>query len=130
MRAIKINPHDRTITEVTLPDDTAKTSRQVLQALYHEIGNGCDLIELVHCGKPTLSHNVDLVIDEEGLLKDNAFFFFRGYPHMGVGDYAMAGTALVIGQARGEYMKGLPEEVTLDMVTSWVRWASNGRGRA
>jgi hypothetical protein len=121
MRTIKINPHDRSITEVELPTERGN-SRAFLDACYAEVGHGCDLIEIVNCGRPTLTHNVALVVDEEGLLKPNAGWRFKGYPHRDPFGYVLMGTGLLMTSDRQGNMTALPGDITLDTVKEWVQW--------
>ena len=66
MRAVKIDPVSRTVTEINLK----KNPNNTLQELYEIIG--CDLVELVQ-----LDRSIVLVCDEEGKCKDvqGAFTF-------------------------------------------------------
>ena len=59
MRAIKIDPVAKTITEIEL----AKNPNETLQELYELIG--CDLVELIQ-----LDRGIIMVVDEEGKLKE------------------------------------------------------------
>lgn len=61
IRAILIDPHARTITEIELKPD------QVLDGLYQHIQ--CDCVDVVGVG----SH--DLWVDDEGLMKDGVELF-------------------------------------------------------
>src|SRR5574344_2226119 len=81
MRAIKIDPAAKTITEIEL-----KRSNQSLQDFYDLIG--CDLVQLIE-----LDRGIILVCDEEGKLKPiaGAFTFF------GNEDLVIAGTAVILG---------------------------------
>ena len=58
MRAIKIDPVAKTITEIEL----ARNPNETLKELYNLIG--CDLVELVQ-----IDRDMDLICDEEGKLK-------------------------------------------------------------
>ena len=59
MRAIKIDPVAKTITEIEL----AQNPNETLQELYDLIG--CDLVELIQ-----LDRGIIMAIDEEGKLKE------------------------------------------------------------
>ena len=94
MRGIKINPTDRTITEVDVPNPNKS-----LQGLYGLIG--CDLVQLVE-----LDRGIILYCDEEGKLKPvtGAFTFF------GNEELVIAGTAVILGGS-GDRFKVLPENL-------------------
>ena len=59
MRAVKIDPACRTVTEI----DLKKNPNNTLQELYEIIG--CDLVELVQ-----IDRDMVLICDEEGKCKD------------------------------------------------------------
>ena len=59
MRAIKIDPVAKTITEIEL----TRNPNETLQELYELIG--CDLVELIQ-----LDRGIIMVVDEEGKLKE------------------------------------------------------------
>ena len=104
MRAVKIDPINRTVTEI----DLKKNPNNTLQELYEIIG--CDLVELVQ-----IDRDMVMVCDEEGKRKDvrGAFTF------IGSG-IIIAGTAIILG-GNGNRFKALPENlVSFRMMTEWV----------
>ena len=104
MRAVKIDPVSRTVTEINL----AKNPNRTLDELYEIIG--CDLVELVE-----LDRGIIMVVDEEGKCKavQGAFTF------IGSG-MVIAGTAIILG-GNGNRFKALPENLaSFQMMTEWV----------
>ena len=104
MRAVKINPVSRTVTEINLK----KNPNSTLEELYSIIG--CDLVELVQ-----IDRDMVMVVDEEGKCKDvRGAFTFIGWGTV------IAGTAIILGGS-GERFKSLPENLTsFQMMTEWV----------
>ena len=104
MRAVKINPVSRTITEI----DLKKNPNRTLDELYEIIG--CDLVELVQ-----IDADMVMVCDEEGKCKD-----FRGaFTFIGSG-MVIAGTAIILGGDCNKF-KALPENLaSFQMMTEWV----------
>ena len=104
MRAVKIDPVSRTVTEINL----ARNPNRTLDELYSLIG--CDLVELVQ-----IDADMVMIVDEEGKCKDvqGAFTF------IGSG-MVIAGTALILGGS-GDRFKALPENLaSFQMMTEWV----------
>ena len=104
MRAVKINPVSRTVTEINLK----KNPNNTLQELYEIIG--CNLVELVQ-----IDRDMVMVVDEEGKCKDvQGAFTFIGWGTV------IAGTAIILG-GRGDSFKALPENLaSFEMMTEWV----------
>ena len=100
MKAILIDPINRTITEVDHSGD------------FHEIYKLCDF-ETFTC--ITVDQNQDtLYIDDEGLLKiTDAFFLFDSYPQ------PLAGKGLLLGTKKGESVSC---KMTLDQVKAKVKF--------
>ena len=104
MRAVKIDPVSRTVTEINL----AKNPNRTLDELYSIIG--CELVELVQ-----IDADMVMVCDEEGKCKtvQGAFTF------IGSG-MLIAGTAIILG-GNGNRFKALPENLaSFQMMTEWV----------
>ena len=104
MRAVKIDPTSRTVTEI----DLKKNPNCTLEELYEIIG--CDLVELVQ-----IDADMVMVVDEEGKCKDvqGAFTF------IGSG-MIIAGTAIILG-GNSNKLKALPENLaSFQMMTEWV----------
>ena len=104
MRAVKIDPVRRTVTEI----DLKKNPNSTLQELYEIIG--CDLVELVQ-----IDRGIIMVVDEEGKCKGvQGAFTFTGWGTVS------AGTAIILGGS-GERFKALPENLaSFQMMTEWV----------
>ena len=104
MRAVKIDPVSRTVTEI----DLKKNPNNTLQELYEIIG--CDLVELVQ-----IDRDMVLICDEEGKCKDvKGAFTFIGW------DTVITGTAIILG-GNGNRFKALPENLaSFQMMTEWV----------
>ena len=104
MRAIKIDPVAKTITEIEL----AQNPNETLQELYDLIG--CDLVELVQ-----LDRGIIMAIDEEGKLKE----IKGGFTFLGWGT-VIAGTGIVLG-GNSSKLKALQENLaSFEMMTEWV----------
>jgi hypothetical protein len=105
MRAIKIDPIAKTITEIEL----AQNPNETLQELYDLIG--CDLVELIQ-----LDRGIIMVVDEEGKLKK----IEGGFTFLGWGE-VIAGTGIVLGGDSNK-LKALPENlVSFQMMTEWLK---------
>ena len=104
MRAVKIDPVSRTITEI----DLARNPNRTLEELYSIIG--CDLVELVQ-----IDADMVMVVDEEGKCKDvQGSFTFIGW------ETVIAGTAIILGGDSNKF-KALPENLaSFQMMTEWV----------
>ena len=104
MRAVKIDPVTRTVTEINLK----KNPNSTLQELYSIIG--CDLVELIQ-----IDEDMVMVVDEEGKCKDvQGAFTFIGWGTV------IAGTAIILGGS-GDRFKALPENLaSFEMMTEWV----------
>jgi len=104
MRGIKINPADRTITEVDVPNPNKS-----LQGLYDLIG--CDLVQLVE-----LDRGIILCCDEEGKLKPvtGAFTFF------GNEELVIAGNAVILGGDASRFGKLHENIASFEKIVEWV----------
>ena len=104
MRAIKIDPVEKTVSEIELATDPNRS----LDELYRLIG--CDLVQLVQ-----LDRGIVLVCDEEARLKPirGAFTFYGS-------GLVIAGTGIVLG-GNGNRLKPLREgKRTFDLITVWM----------
>ena len=104
MRAVKIDPISRMVTEI----DLKKNPNRTFEELYEIIG--CDLVELVE-----LDRGIIMVVDEEGKCKTvQGAFTFIGWGTV------IAGTAIILGGDSNK-LKALPENLTsFQMMTEWV----------
>ena len=115
MRAVKIDPARRTVTEIDLKKKTNRT----LDELYSIIG--CDLVELVE-----LDRGIIMVVDESVFAqgyaptREGKCKIVRGtFTFIGSG-MIIAGTAIILGGDRNK-LKALPENLTsFQMITEWV----------
>ena len=104
MRGIKINPTDRTIEEVDVPNPNNS-----LQGLYDIIG--CDLVQLIE-----LDRGIILVCDEEGKLKPvtGAFTFF------GNEELVIAGNAVILGGDGNRFKPLCENKASFEMMVQWL----------
>lgn len=104
MRAVKIDPVNRSVTEINLK----KNPNNTLQELYEIIG--CNLVELVQ-----IDRDMVMVVDEEGKCKDvQGAFTFIGWGTV------IAGTAIIL-SGDSNKLKALPENLaSFEMMTEWV----------
>lgn len=106
MRAIIINPFDRTVKEI----DTAASLDDMYRLL------NVDLITVMQVGA---GHA--MILDDEGLLKDKAsqaYFMLRGM------NQPLAGKAMILAD---EYGENRPATLPLDMVEEKVVWLDNDK---
>ena len=104
MRAVKIDPINRTVTEI----DLKKNPNRTLEEFYEIIGY--DLVELVQ-----IDADMVMVCDEEGKCKTvRGAFTFIGWGTV------IAGTAIILGGDSNK-LKALPENLaSFQMITEWV----------
>ena len=97
-KAILIDPFTETVSNVTLVDTK-------LQTIYSLIG--CDLITI------TSAFGVDMILDDEGLLKDSTS---QRYFKIGINSQPYAGKALLVGSDADGNFASLPENLTTEKV--------------
>ena len=97
-KAILIDPFTETVSNVTLVDTK-------LQTIYSLIG--CDLITI------TSAFGVDMILDDEGLLKDSTS---QRYFKIGINSQPYAGKALLVGSDEEGNFASLPENLTTEKV--------------
>ena len=103
MRGIKINPTDRTIEEVDVPNPNKS-----LQGLYDLIG--CDLVQLVE-----LDRGVIMACDEEAKCrKITGAFTFYGT------DLIIAGNAVILGGNANRFGALHENKENLEKIIDWV----------
>jgi hypothetical protein len=102
-RAILIDPFNETITEVKMVD----TKLQTIYALL-----GCNIITIT-----SLANGIDMVLDDEGLLKDSAN---QAYFKFGIGSQPFAGKALIVATDDEGDFASLPEKVSVDKINDRV----------
>jgi hypothetical protein len=102
-RAILIDPFNETITEVKMVD----TKLQTIYALI-----GCELITIT-----SLAEGIDMILDDEGLLKDSEN---QAYFKFGIGSQPFAGKALIVATDDEGDFASLPEEVSVEKISDKV----------
>lgn len=103
MKAIVINPFEKTVTETDIPQGDYKAIQKAIGDHYIE-GVRFDPKHLVY-------------IDEEGLLRDltkQKFFIIKGYPN------PLAGIGCILGVTRSG--NSAPCEFTVEQVTAMVHF--------
>lgn len=90
MRAILVDPFDRTVTEVdwdgTFTGDNSRKERGAYRYMQ------CDLIDVVYFDSPWV--NVNMFVDDEGLFKQDLAFFIPIHSRSG---QPIAGRSLLVG---------------------------------
>ena len=99
IKAILIDPFTETVSNVTLVDTKLETYYNLL---------GCSLITMAG-----LADGVDMILDDEGLLKDSSS---QAYFKIGLGSQPFAGKALVVGTDDEGNTVSLPENITAEKV--------------
>ena len=102
-RAILIDPFTETITEVNMVDTK-------LQTIYNLIG--CDLITIT-----SLANGIDMILDDEGLLKNSEN---QAYFKFGINSQPFAGKALIIATNDEGDFASLPEKVSVEKINHRV----------
>lgn len=99
IKVILIDPFTETISYVTLADTKLDTYYNLL---------GCSLITIAG-----LADGVDMILDDEGLLKDsNSQAYFK----MGISSQPFAGKALIVGTDDEGNTVSVPENITTEKV--------------
>jgi len=101
--AILIDPFTETITEVKMVD----TKLQTIYALI-----GCELITITN-----LANGIDMILDDEGLLKDSES---QAYFKFGIGSQPFAGKALIIATDDEGDFASLPEKISVEKINDKV----------
>lgn len=99
IKAILIDPFTETVSQVTLVDTKLQTYYNLLE---------CDLITVTG-----FADGVDMILDDEGLLKDSKS---QAYFKMGIGSQPFAGKALLVGATPDGDFASLPDNVTTEKV--------------
>ena len=102
-RAILIDPFNETITEVKMVDTKLQTIYTLLE---------CRIITIT-----SLANGIDMVLDDEGLLKDSEK---QAYFKFGIGSQPFAGKALVIATDDEGDFASLPEKVSVEKINDKV----------
>lgn len=99
IKAILIDPFTETVSNVTLVDGKLQTLRNLIE---------CEIITMAG-----LADGVDMILDDEGLLKDSKS---QAYFKFGINSQPFAGKALVVGTDDEGNTVSLPESVTTKKV--------------
>ena len=102
-RAILIDPFNETMTEVKMVD----TKLQTIYALL-----GCSIITIT-----SLADGIDMILDDEGLLKDSEN---QAYFKFGISSQPFAGKALIVATDNEGDFASLPEKVSVDKINDRV----------
>ena len=97
-KAILIDPFTETVSNVTLVDTKLKTIYNLL---------GCNLITI------TSAFGADMVLDDEGLLKDSTS---QRYFKIGIDSQPYAGKALLVGSDAEGNFASLEKDITTEKV--------------
>lgn len=103
IKAILIDPFTETILNVTLVDTKLQTIYSLL---------GCNIITITN-----LQTGIDMVLDDEGLLKEKES---QAYFKFGLHSQPFAGKALVIGTNDEGDFASLPNGVSIDKINDRV----------
>ena len=98
-KAILIDPFNETVSQVTLVDTKLQTIRTLID---------CEIITMTG-----LANGVDMILDDEGLLKDSES---QAYFKFGIGSQPFAGKALIVGTDDEGNTVSIPENVTTEKV--------------
>ena len=98
-RAILIDPFTETVSQVILADTKLQTLRTLIN---------CEIITMTG-----LADGVDMILDDEGLLKDSNS---QGYFKLGIGSQPFAGKALIVGTNEEGETVSLHENITTEKV--------------
>jgi hypothetical protein len=124
MRAILVNPFDRTITEV---DDDFNNYKVIQSYLANGKADGDKRCFMgsgprlgVVAGKP-----IHTYVDDEGLFRpDQSFFTLAGYPS------PLAGYMLVLASTYDGNEDDLPKQATAEQLKNSINWISRGHASA
>jgi hypothetical protein len=99
IRAILIDPFAETVSQVTLDDTKLQTLRGLID---------CEIITMT-----SLANGVDMILDDEGLLKDSSS---QAYFKIGISSQPFAGKALIVGTNDEGETVSLPKNITTQKV--------------
>ena len=107
-RAILIDPFTETIMDVTMVDTKLQTIKNLID---------CEIITVAGIGTSNQYRGIDLILDDEGLLKDSEH---QAYFKYGIQSQPYAGKALMVAtDDKGETVS-LPESITVEKVSEKV----------
>ena len=107
-RAILIDPFAETIMEVTMVDTKLQTIKNLID---------CEIITVAGIGTSNQYRGIDLILDDEGLLKDSEH---QAYFKYGIQSQPYAGKALMVATDDEGETVSLPESITVEKVSEKV----------
>ena len=107
-RAILINPFNETIMDVTMVDTKLQTIKNLID---------CEIITVAGIGTSNQYRGIDLILDDEGLLKDSEH---QAYFKYGIQSQPYAGKALMVAADDEGETVSLPESITVEKVSEKV----------
>ena len=107
-RAILIDPFTETIMDVTMVDTKLQTIKNLID---------CEIITVAGIGTSNQYRGIDLILDDEGLLKDSEH---QAYFKYGIQSPPYAGKALMVATDDEGETVSLPESITVEKVSEKV----------
>jgi len=107
-RAILIDPFTETIMDVTMVDTKLQTIKNLID---------CEIITVAGIGTSNQYRGIDLILDDEGLLKDSEH---QAYFKYGIQSQPYAGKALMVATDDEGETVSLPENITVEKVSEKV----------
>ena len=107
-RAILIDPFTETIMEVMMVDTKLQTIKNLID---------CEIITVAGIGTSNQYRGIDLILDDEGLLKDSEH---QAYFKYGIQSQPYAGKALMVATDDEGETVSLPEIITVEKVSEKV----------
>ena len=107
-RAILIDPFTETIIEVMMVDTKLQTIKNLID---------CEIITVAGIGTSNQYRGIDLILDDEGLLKDSEH---QAYFKYGIQSQPYAGKALMVATDDEGETVSLPEIITVKKVSEKV----------
>ena len=107
-RAILINPFNETIMDVMMVDTKLQTIKNLID---------CEIITVAGIGTSNQYRGIDLILDDEGLLKDSEH---QAYFKYGIQSQPYAGKALMVATDDEGETVSLPESITVEKVSEKV----------
>jgi hypothetical protein len=107
-RAILIDPFTETIMNVTMVDTKLQTIKNLID---------CEIITVAGIGTSNQYRGIDLILDDEGLLKDSNH---QAYFKYGIQSQPYAGKALMVATDDEGETVSLPENITVEKVSEKV----------
>jgi len=107
-RAILIDPFTETVMDVTMVDTKLQTIKNLID---------CEIITVAGVGTSNQYRGIDLILDDEGLLKDSNH---QAYFKYGIQSQPYAGKALMVATDDEGETVSLPESITVEKVSEKV----------